>query len=414
MNKGFAIQAGITEQTLAWLGTFGEQPGGGVTRLLYSPSWLQAQQALAEKMNEWGLDAYFDGVGNLYGRLRGTSEEPGTILTGSHIDTVRNGGRYDGAYGVVAGMLALKELKEKCGPPRRTLEVVSLCEEEGSRFPLTFWGSGSITGVLTEQDAEGIEDPGGTLLLDAMRTAGFGRGSQPSAARRNIDAFIELHVEQGGVLEHADRSIGIVEQIVGQKRYLFEVAGEANHAGTTPMAMRKDALAGANRMIHQLFDAVRSAGPPLVATVGKIQLEPNIPNVIPGKAIFTVDMRHPRAERLDSFGEEINRSFRQIAEQEGLGLQARVWLEGPPVHMNEALADLSERICFEEGISCKRMSSGAGHDAQLFASFCPTALLFVPSAGGISHSPLEYTNSRFLEQGVEVLMKLLHKLAYER
>lgn len=237
-------------QAIDWLAEYGSEPDGGVTRLLYSPAWQEAQTALARRMEAAGLAARFDDCGNLYGRLEGRGLEREVILTGSHVDTVRNGGKYDGAYGILAGVIALKFLYENFGPPLRTLEVVSLCEEEGSRFPLAYWGSGNLTGRYAIHTPPDIADADGITLQAAMNAAGFGLGTFPPPKRADIARFIELHVEQGFVLEKERAAIGIVQGIVGQRRYTVQVGGSANHAGTTPMKYRRDALLGACEMIE--------------------------------------------------------------------------------------------------------------------------------------------------------------------
>ncbi|CDN45866.1 hypothetical protein BN871_JI_00080, partial [Paenibacillus sp. P22] len=213
-----------------------EQPGmagvpAGVTRLLYDEAWLDAQRHLEARLAGLGLETRWDRTGSLYGRLPGR-DGGRTILTGSHVDTVRRGGRYDGAYGIAAGIAALDALNRLYGPPRRTLEVVSLCEEEGSRFPLSYWGSGNLTGRYGPADAGRYRDADGATLEEAMHGAGFGGESLPDPRRHDLDAFVELHIEQGVVLERTGDDVGIVEAIVGQRRYAMTLAGEANHAGT--------------------------------------------------------------------------------------------------------------------------------------------------------------------------------------
>jgi len=185
------------EETVEWLSSFGKTNNNGVTRPLYTDNWVSAQQALEQRMNEIGLNAYFDDVGNLFGRLEGTLKEDDVILTGSHIDSVINGGKYDGAYGVIASLIALQYLKEEYGCPKKNIEVVSLCEEEGSRFPMTYWGSGSIVGLKSGEDIQHLKDSQGTTFVEAMNTAGFGQGKYRNPLRNDINCFIELHVEQG-------------------------------------------------------------------------------------------------------------------------------------------------------------------------------------------------------------------------
>ncbi len=398
---------------LQWLGTYGADAEGGVTRLLYSDAWLSAQHALAERMQSQGLAVRFDDAGNLFGRLQGTEPGAGVILTGSHVDTVIQGGLYDGAYGIAAGMAALSCLKERFGAPRRSVEVVAFAEEEGSRFPLTYWGSGNITGRYSAQNPPHVADPGGVTLQEAMQACGFGLGRHAvPALHEEVQAFVELHVEQGSVLETEGRMIGIVEGITGQRRFTVEVSGESNHAGTTPMALRRDALCGASGMILAIRDTALACGDPLRATVGKIEAKPGASNVIPGHVSFTLDARHPDAEQLDAYCQSVFRQMEQIAARQGLTLTYEPYTDAAPVPMDAGLTRQIELICGNRGLSWRRMYSGAGHDAQLFASRIPTAMVFVPSRSGISHSPEEYTEPERLAAGVLVLADLLHALAY--
>jgi allantoate deiminase len=402
------------EEMVGWLASYGADPEGGVTRLLYTSSWAEAQQALEQKMRESGLETYYDEVGNLYGRLSSNNPEEGTILTGSHVDTVKHGGKYDGAFGILAGLLALRYLKETYGPPRRHLEVVSLCEEEGSRFPLTFWGSTNITGTAPLDKISHIQDTGEIPFIEAMSEAGFGAGHYRNPRREDILSFIELHIEQGPILEREKIPIGIVEQIVGQKRYTIECIGEANHAGTTPMAWRKDALRGSSQMIVTIMESADRIGAPLVATVGKIEVEPNVSNVIPNKVTFTLDIRHPQGDVLDSFCDEAIAACCDIAQDRGLQLKVEKHLDVRPVEMDASLLRRIETICRNLAIPYKLMSSGAGHDAQIMALHYPTSLIFVPSHRGISHNPAEYTSKEDLAAGVQVLIQLLYQLGYEK
>jgi allantoate deiminase len=404
--------ADYVTQLLEDLGAIGAERGGGITRLLYSESWKRAQSFLADKMAEAGLEVRYDRVGNLYGRLPGTSPDAPVILTGSHVDTVRSGGKYDGAYGIAASLSSVRALKKRYGQPKRTLEVVSFCEEEGSRFPLAYWGSGSVTGMHPPELADTAMDPDGTLLGDAMKEAGFGRDEQPDPLRRDIGAFIEVHVEQGVILERTGDPIGIVETIAGQRRYILTVEGETNHAGTTPMSMRLDALAAAAEMIQMLEKAAVRAGEPLVATVGRMKIAPNIPNVIPGTVEFSLDIRHLSETLLTGFCEAVLGKFRSIAEHRGLTLSVQTALLSRPVPMDPLLTGRLEQVCRERGLAYRRMMSGAGHDAQSFPPLCPTAMLFVPSRAGISHSPEEYTAPEYLVTGTNILTEILHELAY--
>ncbi|MBU5352032.1 Zn-dependent hydrolase [Paenibacillus barcinonensis] len=403
---------------LDWLAGYGADEQGGVTRLLYDRAWCDAQQALAVKMQEKGLTAEFDQSGNLFGTLLADPDSSAAsahdlpIVTGSHIDSVVHGGKYDGAYGVVAGILALEYLQQQFGAPRRTLQVVSLCEEEGSRFPFAYWGSRSITGVAHLHDVRELQDAGGVRFEDAMTQAGFGPDSHYRAAERKIGAFIELHIEQGQVLERLGHSIGIVSAIVGQKRFSVTVSGEANHAGTTPMIWRKDALAGAADMISAVRRIALQAGQPLVATVGQIIPDPGVGNVVAGRAVFSLDIRHIQQESIEQCWKQMLEAFTTIAEEHQLELDWEEHLSVAPIAMNAGIIQDIQEICIQEQLSSHTMASGAGHDSQIFQPACPTAMVFVPSSSGISHNPLEFTTEEDLMRGFRVLVRLLYKYGY--
>ncbi|MEV5029095.1 allantoate deiminase [Paenibacillus sp. LPE1-1-1.1] len=400
-------------QVLNWLASFSPDEEGGITRLLYTEGWLETQLALSAKMASYGLSAAFDNVGNLFGKLQGEDLDAPSIITGSHIDTVVQGGIYDGAYGIAAGLLALDYLRQTYGKPKRTLEIVSLCEEEGSRFPMAYWGSGSVVGKRNFEQIVHLQDLNEVFFADAMHRCGFGEGTGSDSRRHDIGAFIEVHIEQGAVLEKEGIAVGVVDAIAGQRRLKFEVNGESNHAGTTPMHMRRDALEGVSMMIQTLRQEAIRLGPPLVATVGRLQVQPNVPNVVPGKVIFTVDARHANGQALDSFCRWVLQEFASIADERQLELHGTEWFREEPVPMNERLKGHLDDVCGSLSISSKRMISGAGHDAQMFEHICPTAMLFVPSRRGISHSPEEYTEPRELAVGVLVLTELLYRLGYE-
>ncbi|MEK4479102.1 Zn-dependent hydrolase [Paenibacillus sp. FSL R5-0876] len=392
--------------------------GPGVTRLLYTEEWSRAQIFLQEKMAGLGLEVSVDKVGNVYGRLSGRDPQQKVILTGSHIDTVVNGGKYDGAYGIAAAMIALQDLQRNFGQPQRTLEVVSFCEEEGSRFPLAYWGSGHVTERYDGSEAETCTDAEGVTLKAAMAQSSFlqditeEKASKRTGVRNDIGAFVELHIEQGIILEKTDTQIGVVQGIVGQRRYVVKVSGIANHAGTTPMFMRQDALASAVEMLYVLESSAKTAGEPLVATSGKLEVNPNTPNVIPGEVLFTLDIRHSEEDELERFCEKLLAECNEIAVKRGVTLEATSVLHTVPAPMDMKLSAMLENICRLQGKTYRTMVSGAGHDAQLLAPRCPTAMIFVPSRAGISHSPEEYTSPEQLAAGLEVLTAMLYELAY--
>jgi allantoate deiminase len=415
-GKGLATETdhkySKVEELLDWLATFGQSKHKGVTRLLYSPEWVDAQKALKEKMDDIGLKTSFDSVGNLFGRLSGTAKDSKTILVGSHVDTVVNGGKYDGAYGIAAGMVAVNRLYQTYGQPKKSIEVVSLCEEEGSRFPLTYWGSGNITGKYTLKDVQAIQDSEGQSFLEAMKEAGFDPESYHSPVRNDLDCFIELHIEQGKVLETSNQSLGMVSHIVGQKRFDIHIQGESNHAGTTPMYLRKDAMFTASTIISHITTKAKTTDPQLVATVGKLLAYPNVVNVIAGEVKMTLDVRHHQKEVLDQFCQELLSEIQSLAKKEVMDISVSQWMTANPIAMDKKLTDLAVDTAGEKQLPFQTIISGAGHDAQMFAQFCPTALIFVPSKDGISHSPYEFTKLKDLETGIDLLTDVLYKLAY--
>lgn len=400
------------EEMIEWLSSFGKTKNGGVTRLLYSEPWKKAQLALKEKMEQIGLDTYFDSVGNLFGKLCGSEQDSKRILTGSHIDTVVEGGRYDGAYGVAASILAVQKLMRLHGVPKKTIEVVSLCEEEGSRFPLAFWGSGNISGHYHLHDVMDLQDTEGIGFLEAMGQAGFSPDDYTPQVRTDVGHFIEVHIEQGTVLEKSGKTLGIVTDIVGQRRYTVTVTGENNHAGTTPMRFRKDALSTTADFISYLTKRAVETDQHLVATVGRMVAKPNVPNVIAGFVEFSLDIRHHQEAILESYCRNVFSYLNKLASELGIGVSVMKWMEVKPVKMDQKMNKTLRKIIKEMNISFQEMISGAGHDSQIFGQFCPTSLLFIPSKNGLSHSSEEFSKTEDLETGIEVLSELLFQLAF--
>ena len=396
------IDGALLEQRLDELYKIGTEPGGGAYRPLYGTAWAEAGDCIERWMKKAGLEARRDAVGNLWGRLDGTKKGK-VIVTGSHIDTVRHGGRLDGALGIVAGLTAVEALLKEKGKPRRTLEVVAICEEEGSRFATNFWGSRAIVGAIDSPDA---------AMGEAMRERGLDPATVASAARDDIDTFVELHIEQGAVLETANVPLAVVSAIVGTAHLELAVTGRPDHAGTTPMDMRRDALAGAAAMVQAVESIARSLGKPAVATVGKIRAEPDQINVVPGRVVFTVDLRHSDPGARRALEERTRSLCRTIAAERGLELEVRVLHERPPVPMHAEVRAVLTRAAQECGVQATELVSGAGHDAQILAARCKVGMLFVPSVGGRSHCPEEHTDPSHLELGVRVLVRALELLAY--
>ena len=406
------MQRNEIQSLIDWLATYGGTEEGGVTRLLYTKEWVEAQNALKNKMEASGFQTYFDQVGNLFGRVEGSEVQDAIILTGSHIDTVVQGGKYDGAYGVLASFLAVKRLLATYGPPKKTVEVVSLCEEEGSRFPLTYWGSKNMMGAYSAQTIAQLKDKEGIPFERAMTEAGFPLSSYHVNKREDIQHFVEIHIEQGSILEKSQKDIGLVSHIVGQKRYTITLTGESNHAGTTPMTERKDAMVCASKVISQLTAMAKEHSQELRVTFGQLIAKPNVSNVIAGDVHFTLDVRHHQEEVLDKFSEKALSFIHFITSQEQIDVSVEKWTDIEPVALDVTLHEKMKGLVQSKGFSYLPMISGAGHDAQVFGQYIPTSLLFVPSKKGISHSPLEYTAPHHLENGVVILMEYLYRLAY--
>lgn len=391
--------------------TLGRLPEGGVYRPVYSEPWHQAQRQVAEWMAQCGLQVHTDTVGNLVGRIDGAVNGP-VVATGSHIDTVRGGGRLDGAFGVVGGLIALSMLHAQYGRPRLPLELIATCEEEGSRFTNNFWGALSIIGEADEAQANLHVDVDGVTIAQAMRQIQLDPTQITQAARADIGWFLEIHIEQGAVLEQKQLELGIVTAITGLTHFRVTVSGRADHAGTTPMQIRNDALTGAAAMILAIESTAHTLGAPAVATVGRVTVQPGQANVVPSTVTFSIDARHPDRTQQERLCAEILLALKDIAAKRDLSIQIEKTTEHPPVPMSSEIMDAVQAAAEETGVSYQRMPSGAGHDAQIMARRCKAGMIFVPSIGGRSHTPAENTAPEALERGIQVLAGALYKLAY--
>lgn len=410
-GRPMSIDAASMGRYVTELGRCGEQPGGGLIRPQYSEAWVQARDLLADWIRDAGLEVRYDSVGNLFGRLVGDDDRR-TILTGSHIDTVHLGGKYDGALGVLTGLAALAALHTHAGKPARSVEVVALCEEEGSRFHANYFGSRAILGLADGTEFDGLRDEAGVTLSQAMREVGLDPARYRESVRGDIDAFLELHIEQGPVLYEEGTDIGVVTGITALCWQTVTVTGRADHAGTTPMDARRDALQGAARMALEIAAVARRRGRPAVATIGKWEVRPGGANIVPQQVTFSVDMRHPDDAELAAMITELRARCSQVARTEELGLDIDMIKREAPAptdpRLQQVLADAAETC----GASWRRMPSSAGHDSQLFAHHLPTAMLFVPSVNGRSHSAAEHTPDEACALGAQVLATALHRLAY--
>jgi allantoate deiminase len=410
MTGTFEVEPAEIQRIVETLGRIGEQPGGGIIRHVYDAAWVAARQTLIGLMRDTGLTVREDAVGNLFGRLEGDS--PRTILAGSHIDTVVLGGRYDGALGVISALLALSVLRGQRGRPRKSLEMVALCEEEDSRFHANFWGTRGILGLIEAAEVEALEDETGVTIADAMRQVGLPPENFRDAVRTDLDAFVELHIEQGRILFDQHVPLGIVETITGLYRFRVTVEGRTDHAGTTPMDLRHDALQAALQMASEMTRLVTSAGRPAVVTNGWWDVQPGAWNIVPGTVHFSVDLRHPDEVTKQRLATAIRDCADNIAAQRGVAVSYAVVGDVLPMDMHTSIKRHLQAAADARDVRWIPMVSGAGHDSQVMATGVPTAMLFVPSVEGRSHSAAEYTSPEDAARGATVLASALERLAY--
>jgi len=389
----------------------GTVPGGGLYRALYSPAWFAGTELVHGWMKDGGLLTRRDAVGNVWGRVEG-SRGGRAIVTGSHIDTVRGGGALDGALGVVAGIEAVVNLLERYGRPARILECVAICEEEGSRFNTNFWGARAIADRIEPDEVTRVRDGEGTTLADAMRSVGLDPSKVAQAVRRDIDAFVELHIEQGTVLDAAQERLGVVTTIAGTAHLEVVVRGEPDHAGAAAMDRRHDALLGAAAMMLAIANAAVEMGPPAVATVGTIGVEPSQINVVPALTRFSVDARHSDNRLRAELVAEIEKACKVIGRERELVVEIHTLRDRPAVSLNPGTTETLRRAARAAGVQARDMTSGAGHDSQVLTAAANVGMLFVPSIGGRSHRADEATAAEDVVLGTRVLATALRDLAY--
>jgi hydantoinase/carbamoylase family amidase len=390
---------------LARLAEFGAR-GEAVRRLAWSEEHRAALDWLRTRFEEAGLEADLDQAGNLIGRWRTGSGK--AVVLGSHVDSGPHAGRYDGALGVLGGLAAIELLKARGVEPRRPVWVVSFMDEEGVRFGASMLGSRAFVGQDVG-DYLGRRDSDGMSVAEEMRRWGLApEGIGEAKAIDEVGAYLELHIEQGPVLDRSGEEIGIVTGIVGMVQARVRLGGEANHAGTTPMTGRRDVVTGLARAALALREEAIARGG--TATIGSVAVEPGAFTVIPSGCEFSLDFRVGSPVEFDRLPELIETTVRRACEPDGLAIEIELTDADPPVEMDAALVTELERAAAETGATRRRMPSGAGHDAMLIAPHVPTGMLFVPSRDGISHSPREFTAPERCELGVRVLARALEAL----
>jgi N-carbamoyl-L-amino-acid hydrolase len=377
----------------------------GCARLALTDEDRAGRDLVRSWMDELGLDIVTDGIGNVVATMPGFDPATAPVMTGSHIDTVGTGGRYDGNLGVLAGLEVIETVLTSGRALQRPLAVGWFTDEEGARFPPDMLGSLVYVGGMALEAALEITDRDGVTVGDELDRIGY-RGTAPIPGRVP-HAFVELHIEQGPVLEDEDITIGVVEGVQGISWTELTLTGQSCHAGTTPMRMRHDPSFVAADITTFVRRLASEFGGTQVATVGSVTLTPNLVNVVPSEAVMTVDLRNTDDEVLQRAETRFRGHAAQVAETEGVGVDTRTLARFEPVTFDSRVTDMIERCAADRGLSSKRMPSGAGHDAQMFARICPTAMIFTKSVNGISHNVTEFTEPADLEAGANVLLDVL-------
>lgn len=398
------------KETLQKINSFGGNPQtSGFNRIGFSDADMAVRRWFAETLTADGFAARMDAVGNVFGRF-GPADGP-CLMLGSHLDTVPEGGAFDGALGVAVALECVRALRDSGTTPRIALEVVATSEEEG-RFG-GMLGSQAIAGQASQEWVERAQDAQGVRLADAMRDQGLdpARVSRCARAPEDVTGFVELHIEQGPVLEAAGASVGVATAVSGVCNLFGRLTGRANHSGTTPMSMRADAFAGLAEIGVAIPEIVRSkGGPEARVTIGQVDLHPNFPHTIPGRAEFSLIIRDTSVDAMRAMTDALGGAINAAARRHGLTAEIaqQSWL--PPVTLDPALVGAIRSQAMRLGLRCEQMTSGAGHDAQTMQALCPSALIFVPSRDGVSHAPEEWTDWAHIEKGAALMLATVAEL----
>ena len=401
------------------IGRIGIGNHGAVTRLVFSIKELRSRQVLIHLMRQAGLTVRIDAIGNIFGRFAGSDPRAPAVLAGSHLDTVIHGGKYDGPVGVIGALEAVRTISENKIRVRSPLEVVCFVGEESSRFGFSTLGSSLAAGEVHADDLTHAVDPQGTKLENVLASLGITSRNLKSMRRdpKTLKAYLELHIEQGPILEAKGKRIGLVTSIAAPSRFRIILKGRADHSGTTPMNMRKDALVASAQLIEYIEKVCRQYASMekgrVVGTVGAIKVEPGVINAVPGRAELAVDIRGASAQSKNRVARLVKQQARVIAKKRGIGVEVLTIREEDPVPLDKRLLRLTRKLCDEKQINYEIMPSGAGHDAMQMAKITPAAMIFVPSKRGISHNPLEWTDPKDIALGTQLLMETMVRVANE-
>ncbi len=393
--------------------------GGSVTRLVFSVPELRARQLLVHLMNQSGLDVRVDPVGNIFGRLPTPPKGP-AVLAGSHLDSVIQGGRYDGPVGVIGALEAVRTIKESGMNLPAPLESVCFVGEESSRFGFATLGSSLVAGDVTMDDFANAVDASGIRLEDVLSSMGIHQDNLVSLKRdpKTIKAYLELHIEQGPILESKKKKVGVVTAIAAPSRFRVVFRGQADHSGTTPMEMRRDALVAAGHLITYIDEVCREHSSAkrgrVVGTVGAIKVEPGVINAIPGRTELQVDVRSITLGSKRKVAALIKKRTREIARERRVEADILTIRDEEPVTLHPRVISLIRTACQERQLAFEVMPSGAGHDAMQMAKITPTGMIFIPSVKGVSHNPTEWTDPKDICLGTQLLVETLLRAAYAK
>ncbi len=382
---------------------------GGRTRIALSDDDKAGRDLVVKWMHELALEVRIDRIGNVFGTLRTDKDsgEQAPLMIGSHIDTVKNAGALDGCYGVLAGLAVIRAYRAAGVLPSRPITVAAFTNEEGVRYQPDMMGSLVYAGGVSVDEVLNVIGTDGTRLGDELARIGYAGNMEPGAMVPH--EYLELHIEQGPILESENILIGAVENLQGISWQKLSITGSANHAGTTPTQLRHDAGWVAASIITFLRDLANASHGTTLATVGSICFEPNLINVIPRKATLTVDLRDPNEGRLKSAEKKLNDFLEKISVESNVEISTERLARFEPVEFNQNIVSDIECSARQFGVSCRRMTSGAGHDAQMMARISPAAMIFVPSKQGISHNPAEYTEPEQLILGANILLDVVNR-----
>lgn len=407
-----AVNCKRLEQTLKDLSSFGALPEGGTTRLSYSREFLAAQEYLRQQMLSVGMKTEIDPIGNLIGTYPGREEQLPAVMSGSHLDTVPAGGNYDGVLGIVSALEVVRSWQEEGFIPLRSLKVIATVEEEGTAFGMACFGVRVRSSEFKDKQAEEIKCTGSEqTLADLLKQAGYDKDALHKGAvgLEDIKAFVELHIEQGAELDEQKQQVGVVTHIVGYDRLHLTLIGEGNHAGTTAMHRRRDAAAAGAEIVLAVRNLARNDSR-FVATVGKFTVEPNVPNIVPGKVHLCIETRSYTDEILQEVRRKVLELVVQAADNNNVSVMTDGDFHVSAVPLNQGIIAAAASEAENLKLKYMKLPSWAGHDAQIFAGSVPTGMIFIPSKNGISHAKEEFSSLEDIYNGTRLLEAVLRRL----